>query len=181
MPDAQFVAADLTTPEGCAAVADAVEDRLGGVDIVVHMLGGSSAPAGGYRALDDDEWRRELDLNLMRAVRLDRALLPAMTDRGSGVVIHVTSIQRVLPLPEATTAYAAAKAALSTYRQSDRLFGIRPGGNDYRYRICRRRRDNSNGLTGQLPTSVFAELLLETCQSANGHGQPLRASRCQLA
>lgn len=118
MPDAQFVAADLTTPEGCTTVADAVHDRLGGVDIVVHMLGGSSAPAGGYRSLDDDQWRQELDLNLMPAVRLDRALLPAMTARGSGVVIHVTSIQRELPLPEATTAYAAAKAALSTYSKS---------------------------------------------------------------
>lgn len=37
------------------------------------------------------------------------------TPQGSGVVIHVTSIQRELPLPESTTAYAAAKAALSTY------------------------------------------------------------------
>lgn len=35
--------------------------------------------------------------------------------QGGGVVIHVTSIQRLMPLPEATTAYAAAKAALSTY------------------------------------------------------------------
>ncbi len=118
MRDEQFIAADLTTPEGCVAVANAVEERMGGVDIIVHMLGGSSAPAGGYWALDDDEWRSELDLNLMPAVRLDRALLPAMTERGSGVVVHVTSIQRELPLPEATTAYAAAKAALSTYSKS---------------------------------------------------------------
>jgi NAD(P)-dependent dehydrogenase (short-subunit alcohol dehydrogenase family) len=36
----------------------------------------------------------------------------------STVVIHVGSIQRQLPLPEATTAYAAAKAALSTYSKS---------------------------------------------------------------
>lgn len=118
MPGAQFVAADLTTPEGISAVANAVLERLGGVDFVVHMLGGSSAPAGGYQALDDEQWRAELDLNLMPAVRLDRALMPAMTARGSGVVIHVTSIQRELPLPEATTAYAAAKAALSTYSKS---------------------------------------------------------------
>lgn len=118
MPEAQFVAADLTTPEGCATVAEAVRDRLGGVDIIVHMLGGSSAPAGGYQALDEAQWRAELDLNLMPAVRLDRALVPAMAARGSGVVIHVTSIQRQLPLPEATTAYAAAKAALSTYSKS---------------------------------------------------------------
>ncbi|MBL3702637.1 SDR family oxidoreductase [Sulfitobacter sp. BDSS02] len=118
MPEAQFIKADLMTPEGCAAVAGAVHDRLGGVDVVVHMLGGSSAPAGGYRALDDAEWQKEIDLNLMPAVRLDRALLPEMEARGSGVVIHVTSIQSQLPLPEATTAYAAAKAALSTYSKS---------------------------------------------------------------
>ena len=118
LPDATFVAADLTTPEGCAELAAAVRERLGEVDVVVHMLGGSSAPAGGFAALDDTAWMRELDLNLMAAVRLDRALVPAMLRQGRGVVIHVTSIQRALPLPEATTAYAAAKAALSTYSKS---------------------------------------------------------------
>jgi NAD(P)-dependent dehydrogenase (short-subunit alcohol dehydrogenase family) len=44
--------------------------------------------------------------------------VPVMVEQGRGVVIHVTSIQRELPLPEATTAYAAAKAALSTYSKS---------------------------------------------------------------
>lgn len=117
-PGTYFVAADLTQVEGCEAVAAAVLHWLGHLDIVVHMLGGSSAPAGGYLALDDGEWAKELDLNLMPAVRLDRALLPLMEARGTGVVIHVTSIQRELPLPHATTAYAAAKAALSTYSKS---------------------------------------------------------------
>ena len=101
--------------EGCAAVADAVTRQLGGVDIIVHVLGGSSAPAGGFAVLDDDEWHRALHLNLFPAVRLDRALLPKMLGQGSGVIIHITSIQRQLPLPEATIAYAAAKAALSNY------------------------------------------------------------------
>ena len=110
-----FVAADVATAEGCAVVADAVRTRLGGIDIVVHVVGGSTAPAGGFAVLDDDEWRRAVDLNLFPAVRLDRALLPIMLDQGSGVIIHVTSIQRQLPLPEATIAYAAAKAALSNY------------------------------------------------------------------
>jgi NAD(P)-dependent dehydrogenase (short-subunit alcohol dehydrogenase family) len=44
-----------------------------------------------------------------------RALLPIMLAQGSGVIIHVTSIQRQMPLPEATIAYAAAKAALANY------------------------------------------------------------------
>jgi NAD(P)-dependent dehydrogenase (short-subunit alcohol dehydrogenase family) len=113
-----FVSADLTSADGCNAVADAVARRLGSVDIVVHMLGGSSAPAGGFGVLTEDDWRKELDLNLFPAIRLDRTLLPGMIAQGKGVVIHVTSIQRQLPLPEATTAYAAAKAALSTYSKS---------------------------------------------------------------
>ncbi len=110
-----FVAADVATAEGCSIVAEAVFHRLGGVDIIVHVVGGSSAPAGGFAALDDDQWHRALDQNLFPAVRLDRALLPAMLDRGAGVIIHITSIQRQLPLPDATIAYAAAKAALSNY------------------------------------------------------------------
>ncbi|MEQ9675467.1 MAG: SDR family oxidoreductase [Roseovarius indicus] len=113
-----FVAADLSTAEGCKAVADTVQGTLGGVDIVVHMVGGSSAPGGGHAALGDVEWQRELDLNLFPAVRLDRVLVPQMVAQGHGVVVHVTSIQRVLPLPDATTAYAAAKAALSAYSKS---------------------------------------------------------------
>ncbi|MGO4285560.1 SDR family oxidoreductase [Bosea sp. TAB14] len=118
LPAEMFVSADLTTPEGCVELANTVRVRLGGVDIIVHMLGGSSAPAGGYEALTDKEWQKELNLNLMPAIRLDRELVPAMTAQGSGVVIHVTSIQRVMPLPEATIGYAAAKAALSSYSKS---------------------------------------------------------------
>src|ERR1700739_1496801 len=113
-----FVVADVSTVEGCAAVVDAVRDRLGGIDIVVHVVGGSAAPAGGFAVLDDTEWHKALDQNLFGAVRLDRALLPAMIEQGSGVVIHVTSIQDRMPLPEATIAYAAAKAALSNYSKA---------------------------------------------------------------
>jgi NAD(P)-dependent dehydrogenase (short-subunit alcohol dehydrogenase family) len=111
----QFVAADVSTAEGCTVVTSAVRDRLGGIDIMVHVVGGSSAPAGGFAVLDDNEWHKALDQNLLAAVRLDRALLPSMIEQGSGVIIHITSIQRQLPLPEATIAYAAAKAALSNY------------------------------------------------------------------
>jgi len=118
MEDVHFITADLMTAEGCATVAAGVLDRFGGVDVIVHVVGGSSAPGGGFAALDDAEWLRELNWNLMPAVRLDRALLPGMIAQGSGVIVHVTSIQNRLPLPESTTAYAAAKAALSTYSKS---------------------------------------------------------------
>ncbi|RDV03989.1 SDR family oxidoreductase [Undibacter mobilis] len=115
---AMFVAADLSTPAGVDTLAGVVGSDVPEVDIVVHMLGGSKAPAGGFAALDDEAWQKEINLNLMAAVRLDRALAPAMIARGSGVVIHVSSIQRRLPLYESTTAYAAAKAALSAYSKA---------------------------------------------------------------
>lgn len=110
-----FVTADLTSPDGVARVADHVAEHLGGVDILVHTLGGSRSPSGGFAALTDDHWAHELGLNLLAAVRLDRALVPAMTAAGRGAVVHVASIQRRQPLHAATLGYAAAKAALTTY------------------------------------------------------------------
>ncbi len=113
-----YLTADLATASGANEAAAMVLERLGGIDILINVVGGSSAPAGGFAVLDDAQWSQELELNLMSAVRLDRALLPAMIAQRSGAVIHVTSIQRVLPLPESTIAYAAAKAALSTYSKA---------------------------------------------------------------
>jgi len=113
-----YVSADLSTAEGAGLLTEAALEELGGVDIVINALGGSNTPQGGFAAITDAHWFAELNLNLMPAVRLDRALLPAMLSQGSGVVIHVSSIQRVLPLTESTTAYAAAKGALTTYSKA---------------------------------------------------------------
>jgi NAD(P)-dependent dehydrogenase (short-subunit alcohol dehydrogenase family) len=113
-----FVQADVSTPEGVSKVAHGALKQLGTIDVVVHVVGGSSAPAGGFASSDDVEWQRTIDLNLYSAVRLDRILLPRMLERGTGVIVHITSIQRELPLPDATMAYAAAKAALSTYSKA---------------------------------------------------------------
>lgn len=110
LPQDLFIEADLTTEAGCALVADAARRRLGEVDIIVHMLGGSSAPAGGFAALSEEDWQREMSLNFLPAVRLDRHLVPGMIAAGKGVVIHVTSIQRVMPLPRHRLWWIAAVA-----------------------------------------------------------------------
>ncbi len=110
-----FAQADISTPQGVEKVVNEVMDRLGGVDILVNNVGGSSAPSGGVLALSDTDWQQTFNANLFSAVRLDRALLPPMLQKGSGVILHISSIQRRLPLFEATLAYAAAKAALTNY------------------------------------------------------------------
>ncbi|NNJ17269.1 SDR family oxidoreductase [Pseudomonas putida CSV86] len=114
----EYVQGDLTTAKDGEDFARAALERLGGIDILVHVIGGSTSPAGGFAALTDEHWLAELNLNLLATVRLDRLLIPQMLERGKGTVVHVTSIQSVLPLPESTTGYAAAKAALRTYSKS---------------------------------------------------------------
>lgn len=113
-----FVPSDLTTVEGTQVVANEVLSKLGGVDIIVHVAGGSSSPGGGFMAQTEDEWKKAFDLNLYAAVRLDRLLIPAMLKKNFGSIIHVSSIQRSLPLHDSTIAYAAAKAALTNYSKS---------------------------------------------------------------
>lgn len=112
-----FHQADVGTAEGVTKLARAALERLGGVDILVNTVGGSSSPPGGVLAVGDEHWQADLELNLFSAVRLDRALLPSMLERGSGVILHITSIQSRLPLG-ATVPYAAAKAALVSYSKN---------------------------------------------------------------
>lgn len=110
-----FIQADVSTSDGTTKVINVINEKFGGVDIIVHNVGGSSDPGGGFAVLEDENWLRSLNENLLPAVRLDRGLLPAMIQRGSGVIIHISSIQRSLPLYESTLAYAASKAALTNY------------------------------------------------------------------
>jgi NAD(P)-dependent dehydrogenase (short-subunit alcohol dehydrogenase family) len=112
---AHYVRADLSTSVGAAIVIREVLERFKGVDIIVHNVGGSSAPSGGFSTVTDELWQQAINENLYPAVRLDRGLLPSMIERGSGVIIHISSIQRTLPLYDSTLAYAAAKAALTNY------------------------------------------------------------------
>ena len=111
----QFIQADLNTKAGTDKVIKETLERLGGIDILINNLGGSESPAGGVMVLSDEDWEAALQTNLLAAVRLDRGLLPTMLNQKQGVIVHVSSIQRKMPLFEATLPYAAAKAALSNY------------------------------------------------------------------
>src|SRR6185436_11593291 len=68
--------------------------------------------------LTEEDWRKTFDLNFFPAVRLNGLLVPEMLKQGHGSIVHVASIQRLLPLYESTIPYAAAKAALANYSKS---------------------------------------------------------------
>ncbi len=110
-----FVQADLATASGVYSVADRIRQEWGGLDILVNNVGGTETKPGGFEVLSDEDWQKILEINLLAAVRLDRAFIPGMIERRSGVVIHISSISHRLPFSNSTLAYAAAKGALSTY------------------------------------------------------------------
>lgn len=87
-PADRFIEADVSTIDGADIVAARMAEA-GALDILVHVVGGASTPPGGFVVITEDQWLTELNLNLLAAVRLDRALLPTMLESGSGVVLHL--------------------------------------------------------------------------------------------
>ncbi|MDQ1606840.1 MAG: hypothetical protein QOJ18_1207 [Microbacteriaceae bacterium] len=110
----EFVQADLATAAGAEAAFGRAMELFGGVDILVDNVGGSVSPPGGALVLDEDDWMWAIQANLLSAVRLDRLVLPQMVEAGRGAIVHITSIQRKLPMSWSLP-YAAAKAALANY------------------------------------------------------------------
>ncbi|MFE9578457.1 SDR family oxidoreductase [Nocardia sp. NPDC006044] len=110
---ATFVAADVRTKGGAEALAAAAQEVLGGVDILVHNVGGGR-PHDGALAIPDDEWQDALDLNFLASVRLDSLLAPGMREQGSGTIVHISSAAVPTVAPPFLH-YVAAKAALEAY------------------------------------------------------------------
>ncbi|WP_020418875.1 SDR family NAD(P)-dependent oxidoreductase [Amycolatopsis sp. ATCC 39116] len=107
VPDAQVVpvVADIASEQGAR---DAL-DQLPRADILVNNLGifGSADPL----EISDDEWRRYFEVNVLAAVRLTRAYLPGMTERGWGRVQYIASDSAIV-IPAEMIHYGMSKTAL---------------------------------------------------------------------
>jgi NAD(P)-dependent dehydrogenase (short-subunit alcohol dehydrogenase family) len=113
-----FIAADLTIAKETDKVVSEVKEKFGSIDILVNNMGGSTSPSGGFGSLTDEHWENDLQLNLQSAVRIDRAILPQMVEKKSGVIIHISSVTGTLPVYQSLGGYAVAKAALNNYSKS---------------------------------------------------------------
>lgn len=113
-----FIAADLTQPEQVSELVQEINDKFGGIDILIDNMGGLTTPGGGFSTLTDQHWENELQLNLLAAIRLDRDILPKMLEQKSGVIIHISSVSGLLPLWNLNLAYAVSKAALNSYSKA---------------------------------------------------------------
>lgn len=87
-----FIPADIGTAAGVETVISRLAADWGGLDILVSNAGGVETKPGGFESLSDADWQAIIDLNLVGPARLDRAFVPGMIERGSGVVIHIGSV-----------------------------------------------------------------------------------------
>ena len=113
-----FISADITVSSETDKSVSEINEKYGTIDILVNNMGGSNSPSGGFGVLTDEHWDSDLQLNLNSAVRIDRAILPQMVEKGDGVIIHISSLTGTLPVYESLGAYAVAKAALNNYSKS---------------------------------------------------------------
>jgi len=108
---ASLAVGDLATDDGAAQVISEAGEQI---DILVNNIGGNEAAGGGLNGWFNDTpevWSGVLQQNLVSAVRMIHAFVPAMRDRGWGRVINVSSGGGSAPTPQAA-AYCAAKAAV---------------------------------------------------------------------
>src|SRR5690606_13890209 len=84
------VVADVTSDEDVQGFVKAAVDEFGGVDILVNNAGTSAAKP--FEQVSDDDWSYDLDLKLWGAIRMSRACVPHMRERGGGRIINITAV-----------------------------------------------------------------------------------------
>ncbi len=102
--DVTAVAADVGTAEGCARLTEAA----GQTDILVNNCGIFDPQP--FERIDDGQWQRFFDVNVMSGVRLSRALLPPMKARNWGRIVFISSESGICP-PGDMVHYGMSKSA----------------------------------------------------------------------
>ena len=126
--------ADITDQQAVAAAIDTLRRQLGPADLLVNNAG-VSGPFGDAWQVDADDWWHAVEINLRGVFLCSRAVLPAMTARGAGRIVNITSQAGVYRWPQ-VSAYSVSKAAVIKFtenlaaeasRSGVRAFSVHPG------------------------------------------------------
>ena len=113
--DVEVLPADLTDDGDLLMVEKRLGDSTAPVDLLVNNAG--FATSGKFVELPVDREVAEIRLNALAPVRLTRAALPGMVERGHGGIVNVSSIAALQPLPHWAT-YGATKAFLTSFSEA---------------------------------------------------------------
>jgi 3-oxoacyl-[acyl-carrier protein] reductase len=115
--EAAGLVADLGDPRAARAAVDLALERFGRLDVLVNNAGmgrvGAPEVVKPFAALTAEEWQESLRTNLLTAVNVIRAALPALRRSGSGRIVNVTSVTGPVVANPGESPYAAGKAALT--------------------------------------------------------------------
>jgi len=126
--------ADVTEQQAVADAIAALHRQLGPVDLLVNNAG-VGGPVGDAWQVDPGDWWRAVEINLRGVFLCSRAVLPAMTARGTGRIVNLTSEAGVYRWPQ-VSAYSVSKAAVikftenlaaEAHRSGIRAFSVHPG------------------------------------------------------
>ncbi|USJ02067.1 SDR family oxidoreductase [Xanthomonas prunicola] len=147
---------DLADATQIDAYVHAAAQALGGLDVVINN-------ASGYgHGNDDASWQAGLEVDLMAAVRCNRAALPYLRSSAAAVILNISSINAQRPTPRAI-AYSTAKAALNYYttalaaelaRARIRVNAIAPGSIEFPDGLWERRRAEEPQLYARIRDSI---------------------------
>ncbi|MYL65283.1 3-ketoacyl-ACP reductase [Bacillus hwajinpoensis] len=112
---ASYAIADVSSNEEVTTAVAKIKDELGETDILINNAG--IAKFGGFMDLEIAEWEKIIQVNLLGAYYVTRAVLPDMIERQSGDIINISSTagQKGAPV---TSAYSASKFGLMGLTES---------------------------------------------------------------
>lgn len=114
--EALAVATDMSDADAIKELVGKTNAAFGGADILVNNAGGTGRTLA-FDELTDEDWTEVLELNILSAVRLTRAVLPGMREKRWGRVINIASESGIQPDPFMPH-YNASKAALINLTKS---------------------------------------------------------------
>ena len=147
---------DLADPAQIDGWIAAAAEAMGGIDAVVNNASGFG------HGNDDASWQAGFDIDLMAAVRSNRAALPWLRRSASAAILNISSINALRPTPRAA-AYSTAKAALNYYTVSlakelapehIRVNALAPGSIEFPGGLWDRRRDEEPELYAQIRGNI---------------------------
>ena len=113
LPEATYVQADVSTPDGARAVVDAAIERWGRLDHLVNNAGWTRVvPHADIDAADLDLWRRVFEVNVFGTWLVCQAAMPHLKADGGGTITNITSLAGVREVGSSIP-YACSKAALN--------------------------------------------------------------------
>ncbi len=156
---------DVTDDTSVEAAVDALFQETDQLDVVVNNAG--IFTGGALEAYPVEQIQQIFDTNVYGALRVNRAVLPHMREKGSGLLVHVSSVAARTPFPFSVP-YAATKSALETFAEG------------YRYELATLGIDSVIIEPGAFPTSVFRNKVVPADRDRRAEYAPLAELEAQV-